>query len=53
MGHKTITTEKEYEIALERFERVFLSEGTSESDEADVLALMIKEYEDKHYKINK
>jgi len=53
MRYKRIKTEKDYEIALERFEQVFLSEGISESAEADVLALMIKDYEDKHYKIDK
>lgn len=39
-------------MALERFEDIFQAKhGTKESDEADVLALLIKDYEEKHYVI--
>lgn len=52
MQLKIIKTKKEYLNALKRFEMIFQSKtGTQESEEADVLALLIKEYEDKHYVI--
>lgn len=36
--------------ALERFGELFQAKaGTQESDEADVLSMLIKTYEDKHY----
>jgi len=39
----------DYTSTLERFETIFQAEpGTKESDEADVLALLIKDYEDRH-----
>jgi HTH-type transcriptional regulator/antitoxin HigA len=38
---------------LERFEEIFQAKaGSDESDEADVIALLIKEYEDKHFIID-
>jgi HTH-type transcriptional regulator/antitoxin HigA len=50
---KKINTKKEYYKALKRFDEVFLAKsGTSESDEADVLALLIKDYEDRHFVID-
>lgn len=53
MQLKIIKTKKDYLSGLERFEEIFQSKtGTKESEEADVLALLIKEYEDKHYVIN-
>ena len=52
MISKIIRTKKDYTAALERFEKLFQSKaGTSEGEEADVLALLIKHYEDKHYVI--
>ena len=43
-----ITTEQEYMVALERFEEIFQADaGTTESDEADVLAIFIKAYEER------
>ncbi len=37
---------------MERFEEICQAgAGTDESDEADILALLINEYEDKHYVI--
>jgi len=49
---KILRTKKEYQVALERFAKIFQAKaGTSESDEADVLSLLITQYEDKHYVI--
>jgi HTH-type transcriptional regulator/antitoxin HigA len=53
MTLKILKTKKDYLSALSRFETIFQAKpGAKESDEADVLALLIKEYEDKHYVIN-
>jgi|SRR6185312_2154828 len=50
---KIIKTKKQYEDALERFYTVFHAKaGTPESDEADLLALLIGDYEEKHFVIN-
>lgn len=50
MQLKILKTKKDYLQSLERFEEIFQAKnGTPESDEADVLALLIKEYEDKRY----
>jgi len=50
---KLIKTEHEYKEALARLEMLFdAPEGTKESDEADVLALIIDEYENKHFSIS-
>ncbi len=52
MDIKPIRTEKDYQEALERLEILFDAKiGTKESDEADVLGLLIDEYEKKHYPI--
>jgi HTH-type transcriptional regulator/antitoxin HigA len=52
MQLKIIKTKKDYMEALERFEEIFQAKpGTAESDEADVLSLLIKTYEDKHFVI--
>ncbi|HXD93132.1 MAG TPA: helix-turn-helix domain-containing protein, partial [Bacteroidia bacterium] len=52
MELKIIKTKKDYHTSLERFEEIFNAKrGTKESDEADVLALIIKDYENKHYVI--
>ena len=52
MNIKPIKTEADYQKALKRLEIVFDAKiGTIESDEADVLGLMIDEYEKKHYPI--
>ena len=52
MQLKIIRTRKDYTGALERFEKIFQAKpGTVGSDEADVLALLIKTYEDKHFVI--
>ena len=52
MNIKPIKTEADYTDGLKRLELIFDSAiGTPESDEADVLGLMIDEYEKKHYPI--
>lgn len=53
MNIKLIKTEEDYQQALERLSDLFDSKiGTSESDEADVLAMLVDEYEKKHYPID-
>ena|ERR1035437_2569007 len=53
MDIKLIKTETDYRIALKRLETIFDAViGTSESDEADVLGMMIDEYEKKYYPID-
>jgi HTH-type transcriptional regulator / antitoxin HigA len=52
MEIKPIKTETDYNRALRRLEIIFSAEtGTAESDEADVLGLLIDEYEKKQYPI--
>lgn len=52
MNIKPIKTEVDYRNALKRLEAIFDAPvGTTQSDEADVLGLMIDEYEKKHYPI--
>ena len=52
MDIKLIKTESDYQIALARLEEIFdASIGTIESDEADILGLMIDEYEKEYYPI--
>jgi len=47
-----LKTPKEYGLALSRLEEVFDSPPhTDKGQEAELLALLIEEYEDKHYKI--
>lgn len=53
MEAKIIKTRKEYQQALKRFEEIFQAKtGTKESDEADVLSLLIKTYEDQYFIIH-
>jgi len=53
MNIKPIRTESDYRLTLERLELIFDAEiGTPDSDEADILGLMIDEYEKKHYPID-
>jgi HTH-type transcriptional regulator / antitoxin HigA len=53
MDINPIKTEADYSKALKRLETIFDAEiGTSESDEADILGLLIDEYEKKHYPID-
>ncbi len=52
MNIKPIKTETDYKKTLKRLEEIFdAAIGTQESDEADVLGLMIDDYEKKHYPI--
>ena len=52
MNIKPIKTEADYEEALKRLYEVFdAPTGTIDSDEADILGLMVDEYEKKHYPI--
>jgi HTH-type transcriptional regulator/antitoxin HigA len=52
MNIKPIKTESDYQVALKRFELLFDAPiGTPESDEADILALLIEEFENKNYSI--
>jgi HTH-type transcriptional regulator / antitoxin HigA len=53
MPLKIIKTKKQYQQSLERFEAIFQAKtGSAESDEADVLALLLKDYEDRHFIID-
>jgi HTH-type transcriptional regulator/antitoxin HigA len=53
MKIKPIKTESDYQKALQRLEIIFDAPiGTKESDEADVLGLIIDDYEKKHYPID-
>lgn len=48
-----IKTEKEYNAALERLEKIFDAEPrTKQGDELELLTLLIENYEDKHYPID-
>ncbi|HNW53559.1 MAG TPA: hypothetical protein PKN21_04770 [Bacteroidales bacterium] len=52
MEIRPIKSETDYTKALKRLEAIFSAEiGTAESDEADVLGLLIDEYEKKHFPI--
>jgi len=52
MEIKPIKTESDYRNALKQLEQVFDAPiGTKESDYADVLALLVDEYEKKYYPI--
>ncbi len=49
---KILKTEKEYDRALERLNDIFdAPENTPEGQEAELLSLLISEYEDEHYQI--
>jgi len=52
MNISPIKTEVDYRKALKRLETVFNTPiGSADSDEADLLGLMVDEYEKKHYPI--
>ncbi|MCU4174966.1 helix-turn-helix domain-containing protein [Carboxylicivirga sp. N1Y90] len=52
MNIKPIKTESDYKAALIRLEEVFDAKlGTQESDELEILGLLIDDYENKHYPI--
>ena len=53
MKIKPIKTESDYQNALRRLNELFDSPvGSPKSDEADILALLVDEYEKKHYPID-
>jgi HTH-type transcriptional regulator/antitoxin HigA len=53
MTIKPIKTESDYRVALNRMEEIFdAAIGTEESDEADILGMLVDEYEKKHYPID-
>ena len=52
MELKPVKTETDYEKALERLELIFdASPETKEGDEAEILSLIIENYENQHYPI--
>lgn len=52
MKLKPIKTEKDYHNALERLEIIFDAQiDTKEGDEAEILSLLIENYENEHYPI--
>jgi len=52
MNIKPIKTEQDYEQALERLEQIFDAPVNSkEGDEAEILSLLIENYENKYYPI--
>ncbi|HWY10683.1 MAG TPA: helix-turn-helix domain-containing protein [Bacteroidia bacterium] len=53
MEVEVIKTKTQYEKALQRFEEIFHAKSnTKEGKEAELLALVIKDYDDKHFVIN-
>jgi len=53
MNIKPIKTETDYRTALKRLEVIFDAPiGSKESDEADLLGLLIDDYEKKHFPID-
>lgn len=50
MNWKVIKTEEDYNKASMRLMEIFHAEpGTSEGDELDLLLVLVKDYDDKHY----
>ena len=53
MELKPIKTDKDYQLALQRLELIFDAKlGTPESDELEILGLLIDDYENKHFPID-
>ena len=53
MKIKLIKTEEDFNNALSRLDQIFdAPSGSKESDEADLLALLIEDYENQHYPID-
>jgi HTH-type transcriptional regulator/antitoxin HigA len=54
MSYTTIKNKKQFELYMARFSKLFHAKArTREGDEADLLALLIKDYEDRHFVMNK
>lgn len=52
LAMKPIRTEQDYDQALERLNEIFFApENTPESDELEVLSVLIEAYETRHYSI--
>lgn len=52
MQIKVLKTEEEYFQALDRLEAIFQAEsGTPEGDEAELLSLIIRKYDEENYPI--
>jgi len=52
MNIKPIKTDKDYQEALQRLDELFDAKiGSSESDEADIIALLVDNYENEYYPI--
>ena len=52
MNIKPIKTEKDYEAAIKRLEKIFDAlEDSKEGDEAELLSMLIENYENQHYPI--
>lgn len=52
MELKPIKTDADYRAALKKLEKIFDAKpGTPESDELEILGLMVDDYENKHYPI--
>lgn len=52
MTIKPIKTKKDYQQALERLEFIFdAKKNTKESDELEILSILIEKYEDEHFPI--
>ena len=53
MDIKLIKTESDYQMTLRKLEDIFDAPiGTPESDEADILGILVDEYEKNHYPID-
>ena len=52
MNWKVLKTEDDYNKAALRLMEIFHAEpNTSESDELDLLMVLVKDYDDKHYQL--
>ena len=50
---KILKTEEEYKVAIDRLYELFDAPiGTPEGDEAEVMALLVSDYEDRHFPID-
>lgn len=53
MDVKPIRTEEDYEAALARIEQIWDAEaGTVESDELDILSILVEAYEEEHHPVD-
>ncbi len=53
MELKTIKSEADYRLALKRLEQIFdAKHGTIESEELEILGLIVDDYENKHFPID-